>query len=245
MNQQDYNGYSKAVKNYKTTRMNVVLFMAFTLINIFALMGGTYFLFSIYGSVICFSLGFSLKQEAAEAGAAAPNAYLAVGIVAGILILAAFFVFWMLSKKRAWAMTVLFVLFSLDTLIVLIALFLFQDYTMMIDLVVHGVIVWVFFGGVKAAKKLRDFPEGVSLNQQRLDELYRAETGVDPVTGAPVAAASEAFASYGSAAGENVGGEVPEEVSCAGEAEAASAEQSPVEASERTDEAEQRSGAEE
>ena len=50
-----------------------------------------------------------------EAGAASPNLYLGIGIAFGLAILAVFFVMWLLSKKRRWAMIVLLVLFSLDS----------------------------------------------------------------------------------------------------------------------------------
>ena len=187
MDNQEYGKVSKEIRNYKIARMNVLLFIVFTVLNLFMLLIDRYFLFSVYTVLVCFATGFGLKEAAIEAGAASPNLYLGIGIAFGLAILAVFFVMWLLSKKRRWAMIVLLVLFSLDSAVVLGGMIYLGDFTMLIDLAIHGVMLYYLILGVKASGELqKHFPEGVSLTVERLDEAYRLETGTDPVTGAPV-----------------------------------------------------------
>lgn len=184
MDNQEYGKVSKEIRNYKIARMNVLLFIVFTVLNLFMLLIDRYFLFSVYTVLVCFATGFGLKEAAIEAGAASPNLYLGIGIAFGLAILAVFFVMWLLSKKRRWAMIVLLVLFSLDSAVVLGGMIYLGDFTMLIDLAIHGVMLYYLILGVKASGELqKHFPEGVSLTVERLDEAYRLETGTDPVTG--------------------------------------------------------------
>lgn len=187
MDNQEYGKVSKEIRNYKIARMNVLLFIVFTVLNLFMLLIDRYFLFSVYTVLVCFATGFGLKEAAIEVGAASPNLYLGIGIAFGLAILAVFFVMWLLSKKRRWAMIVLLVLFSLDSVMVLLDMVSGGGAAMIIDLAIHGVMLYYLILGVKASGELqKHFPEGVSLTVERLDEAYRLETGTDPVTGAPV-----------------------------------------------------------
>ena len=197
MDNQEYGKVSKEIRNYKIARMNVLLFIVFTVLNLFMLLIDRYFLFSVYTVLVCLATGFGLKEAAIEAGAASPNLYLGIGIAFGLAILAVFFVMWLLSKKRRWAMIVLLVLFSLDSAVVLGGMIYLGDFTMLIDLAIHGVMLYYLILGVKASGELqKHFPEGVSLTVERLDEAYRLETGTDPVTGAPVNGIAAAEAAH-------------------------------------------------
>lgn len=104
MDNKEYIKVSKEIKNYKIARMNIMVFIIFTIVNMFMLFADRYFLFSIYSSTSFFVAGVVWKEVYG-------NSFLALGFAIGLLILAVFFVFWLLSKKHRWAIIVLLVLF--------------------------------------------------------------------------------------------------------------------------------------
>lgn len=190
MDNQEYLKVSKEIRNYKIARMNVLLILALTLVNIVSyLAGGGYFLFSIYTCVFSVAVGAEMKNVAVEGGLSSANAYLVGGVVLAVILLAAFFVVWLFTKKHRWAMIVLLVLFSLDCLVVF--RFVFEAPVMFIDLAFHAYMLYYFILGIKAANSLQQhFPQGVKLTKEQLDEAYRLESGVDPVSGMPVSPAA-------------------------------------------------------
>lgn len=55
MDNQEYGKVSKEIRNYKIARMNVLLFIVFTVLNLFMLLIDRYFLFSVYTVLVCFA----------------------------------------------------------------------------------------------------------------------------------------------------------------------------------------------
>lgn len=185
MDNQEYIKVSKEIRNYKIARMNIILAIALTLVNIFVYMlSETYFLFSVYTSVFFVAVGKESKKLAVQQGNDSYGAaILGVCIAIAIIVLVVYLVFWLLSKKHRWAMIVLLVLFSVDCLMVLLN---FSAYSIP-DIVIHAFVIYYFILGVKAASNLqKHFPQGVALTVGQLDEAYRIENGIDPRTGMPV-----------------------------------------------------------
>lgn len=185
MDNQEYAKVSKEIRNYKIARMNVLLILLFTLISAVMLaVADRYFLFSVFTCVLFIAVGQQMRAEAVQSGAETyGNAYLAVAVVIALVILAVYLVFWLLSKKHRWAMIVLLVLFSIDCVLLLTSF----SVEMLLDIAFHAWMIYYFILGVKAAANLtKHFPQGVRLTVEQLNEAYRLENGVDPVTGTPV-----------------------------------------------------------
>ena len=80
-------------------------------------------------------------------------------------------------------MIVLLVLFAGDCVAILINF----SVQAILDIAFHAWMMYYFILGVKAAANLqKHFPQGVTLTQEQLNEAYRMENGIDPVTGQPV-----------------------------------------------------------
>lgn len=181
MDNQEYLKVSKEIRNYKMARINVVAILAFTLISfIMYFVSESYFLFSIFTSVLFIALGKEYQKVPATGAMVAC-------IIVAILILAVFVAFWLLSKKHRWAMIVLLVLFAGDCLAIIVSILIKFNAQAILDIAFHAWMMYYFILGVKAAANLqKHFPQGVTLTQEQLNEAYRMENGIDPVTGQPV-----------------------------------------------------------
>lgn len=177
MDNQEYLKVSKEIRNYKIARMNVMAILAFTLVSfVMYFASESYFLFSIFTSVLFVALGKEYHKES-QTGA------MVVCIAVAVIIVAVFFVFWLLSKKHRWAIIVLLVLFSIDCVLLLVNF----SAQAILDIAFHAWMMYYFILGVKASANLqKHFPQGVTLTLEQLDEAYRMENGVDPRTGQPV-----------------------------------------------------------
>lgn len=177
MDNQEYIKVSKEIRNYKTARINVAAILLFTLVSfIMYFVAESYFLFSIFTSVLFVAFGKEYYKVSASGLAA-------LFIVIAVIIFAAYVIFWILSKKHRWAMTVLLVLFSIDCVVLLINF----NLQAILDIAFHAWMMYYFILGVKAAASLqKHFPQGVTLTAEQLDEAYRLENGIDPRTGQPV-----------------------------------------------------------
>ena len=153
---------------YNGGRSNLLLVVAFTLINVImaALGGDSYFLFSAiipYYIALngAFAAGAMSEEYYAEFGLLKPesvDAGLLLGFIAiAVVILALYLLCWFLSKKRSgWLMAAL-VLFTLDTA------FLFINYgfalDMLLDILFHGWVLYSLISAIFAYRKLQSLPE--------------------------------------------------------------------------------------
>ena len=170
MDNKEYIKVSKEIKNYKIARMNIMVFIIFTIVNMFMLFADRYFLFSIYSSTSFFVAGVVWKEVYG-------NSFLALGFAIGLLILAVFFVFWLLSKKHRWAIIVLLVLFSLDSVLLIVDCISAMKegaFSLLLDILFHALMMYYLILGVKSSGELqKHFPQGVNLTAAQLDEAYR------------------------------------------------------------------------
>ena len=210
MDNKEYIKVSKEIKNYKIARINVMVFILFTVVNMLMLFADRYFLFSIYSSTSFFVAGVVWKELYG-------NSFLVLGFAIGLLILAVFFVFWLLSKKHRWSMIVLLILFSLDSVVLIVDCISAMKegvFSLLLDILFHALMMYYLVLGVKSSGELqKHFPQGIKLTVAQLDEAYRLENGIDPHTGAPSNGTSAP-----SVAENSVGSTVASDMATSGEA---------------------------
>lgn len=162
----------KSVRTYKGARMEILLCIVLTLVNLFAMFGDTYFLFSIYISTLFFHSGYLMRAQAIELGDALTGGiYLGVGITLGIIILIVYLILFLLSKKSLGCLIAIAVLFSIDTIFVVIDII--SEPSNFIDLIIHGFVLFTIIRGIVSAKKYAaHLPNGVQTTEKDLAVIY-------------------------------------------------------------------------
>ena len=152
---------------FNNTRLNLLLVVAFTAINIFLLVtnSDTYFLFSAYIPYALVSLGMMLcgmypaeyYGEDLVGVEFFDKSVFAVLLVIAAIITALYLISWIFSKnnKVGWLIFAL-VIFSLDTAgLLLLGGF---DVTNIIDIAFHGWVIVSLATGINACSKLKNMP---------------------------------------------------------------------------------------
>lgn len=140
-------------KQYASARYSLLLLVIFSAINIFSItFGNTYFLFSSYFSTLFTALG---AEFYVATGAAI---WLVIGIALSLLVLLPYFLLWLFSKDHPGCMVAALVLFAIDTLLVLIdfiSLAITGDFSYLMDLLIHAVVLFALILGPKHGYALR------------------------------------------------------------------------------------------
>ena len=150
------------LSQYRVARNEIMMAVAFTAINIVLLLinglnNGVAFLFSITVPYYCVGYGMAFTNEFGSA------VFLASGIIAALIMLGLYIMFFVLSKERPGCLTTLLIMFSVDTLAVTVMLFLFGfDASALFDVLFHALILFNLVRGVNAASKLKEL--GVEVN---------------------------------------------------------------------------------
>lgn len=145
-----------AEQKYASARSNLLLMLIFTVINIvlFFAGSGTMMLFSAtipYFSVI-FGQAFAEVWEM--------NLFLTVGIIIAVISLALYLLCWIFSKKHFGWMIGALVFFIMDTLVMgAMYLFVLQDASGILDVLVHVWVLYYLIIGVSNGSKLKHLPE--------------------------------------------------------------------------------------
>ena len=137
------------VANYRKARADLLLMAVLTTINmVLLLVNADYaFAFSATFPQIALAFGVGLAEEFGSAA-------LVIGAVMGFASIGLYYLCWALSKQHPGAIIAALVLFSLDTVILLVTLGL----TAWVDIVFHvAVLVYLIIGTV-AVVKLRHLP---------------------------------------------------------------------------------------
>lgn len=165
MTEQEYQKYSKAQRNYSSARIEILLIIILTAVNMIVLpASGTYFVCSITLATSFIAAAQLIKQSPSEFDVPAELAegVSATIIVLAIIIVALYLLFFFLSKKKKGFLITLLVLFSIDTFFTLSNVF--SDPTFIIDIVIHAVSIYMLAKGVSSAKILQDhFAKGVAV----------------------------------------------------------------------------------
>ncbi len=142
---------SIAMQKYASARGNLLLMIAFTVINILLLLfnSDTMFLFS--ATVPYFSAAFGKYSEI--------PALFTVGLVIAFITLTLYLLCWIFSKKHyGWIITAL-VLFIIDSVCMVGLYILSEDFSGVIDLAIHIWVLYYLIIGVKYGKLLKTLPE--------------------------------------------------------------------------------------
>ncbi len=152
---------------YKTARYNLLLAVAFTVINVILALTATdyYLLFSAFvpyfmvymGMVLCgkFPPDFyeALELELVEAW---DSSFLVIMIVLAVIILAMYVLCFVMSGKyRSGWFTVALVLFIIDTVLLLVLNGISGS---IIDILFHAWVIYYLIVGISAVKKLKALP---------------------------------------------------------------------------------------
>lgn len=134
----------------KSGRSNLLLAIILTIVNIVLLFTGseTMLLFSI--SVPYYAVIFGVIFE--------EQALVITGCVIAAIILAVYFLCWLLSKKRPGWLVAALVLMILDTLALIGFYLLIEEISGILDLVFHAMIIYYLAVGISSTKKLRNLP---------------------------------------------------------------------------------------
>ena len=140
----------QAEKTYNSARSWALLVFVLSVVNVVSIATSeTYFLFSSYVSQILTVLG--LEFSAISEG---NSAFLIVFGVLAVLVAVPYLLCFIFSKKhRGWLIAAL-VLFSIDTLILLVDVVSVGFQSGIIDVVLHGVTIFLFAAGVGKGKEL-------------------------------------------------------------------------------------------
>ena len=186
---------------YNSARMNLLLVLAFTAVNIILLLTGsyTYFLFSAsipyflvdMGMLLCGKYPPEVYVGELAGMEFLPVAVLVILTIIAVLILAAYVLCWVFSKKKVgWLMAAL-VLFVIDTLGMFILYGISFD--SIIDILFHAWVIWYLVSGIRAHNALMKLPAE--------EPVYEADDGY--ITVDPVAPANNATSEEESVATEN------------------------------------------
>ena len=177
MTEQEYQKYLKAQRNYSSARIEILLIIILTAVNMIVLpASGTYFVCSITLATSFIAAAQLIKQSPSEFDVPAELAegVSATIIVLAIIIVALYLLFFFLSKKKKGFLITLLVLFSIDTFFTLSNVF--SDPTFIIDIVIHAVSIYMLAKGVSSAKILQDhFAKGVAVTAKAESQPLKTE----------------------------------------------------------------------
>ena len=147
-------------KKYDSARSNLLLAMILTVVNIVMLLAenGYMLLFSI--SVPYYVAVFGYLMGMLEGS-----------IVIAAVILVVYFLCWLLSKNKSGWLLAAAILFTVDTLALAALYVLAEDFSGILDAVIHIIVLYYLYAGVGAGKKLKLLP-AVPI-QEETEELLR------------------------------------------------------------------------
>ena len=154
-------------QKYNSTRMNLLLVVILTAVNIILYIAGS-------ESMLLFSA--SVPYYAVIFGSVMPLPILSIPcyVIAGICILV-YLLSWIFSKKRSGWLVVALVFFIVDT-IAMVALYVSaQDFSGILDIVLHAYILYSLFVGVSTGKKLKNMPAEEPVAEEIVAEEPAAE----------------------------------------------------------------------
>ena len=167
-----------ATKNYTVARHNLLLVIILSAVNIVLYLAGSDTMMLFSATVPYYSVVFGWLYS----DAFGIPAYLVIGLCAAFVILALYFVCWLLSKKNGGWMIAALVLFALDT-VALIALYIIaSDVSGILDALIHAWVLYYLIMGVYYGNKLKTLPEDpVPAEETPVEEVPVEEVPVEEV----------------------------------------------------------------
>lgn len=153
------------VSKYSAARLNLLLAIVFSLVNIISLAtnAGSYFLFSatvpyIIVDIAMLFCGRYPSEYYEEFGGMVflDDSLFVASIVIAVLILAIYLLCWLFSKKdKVIWLKIALVLFGIDTVVLVLS----AGLSALVDLGFHIWILYILYSGIKAHKTLKDMPK--------------------------------------------------------------------------------------
>ena len=152
---------------YTNARVNLLLVVAFTAINIILLATGsyTYFLFSAsipyfiadMGMLLCGKYPPEAYVDGLEEMIVFEPSVFPIFAVIALLIVSVYLVFWFFSKKKPGFLMAALILFVIDT----VGMFALYGISLdsIVDILFHGYVIWSLVSGIKAHNALLALPK--------------------------------------------------------------------------------------
>ena len=141
---------SPAQQKYNIARTNLLLMIAFTLLNIILLFAKANYMMLFSATVPYFSVVIGMEDGS--------GMLLVPSILVAAITLILYFLCWLLSK-RSWVwMIVALVLFALDSLVLVGLYVMMQEASGILDFLIHGWVLYYLIMGVKYGKQLKAQP---------------------------------------------------------------------------------------
>ena len=164
---------------YKAARGNLLAMLVLTAVNTLLALTGSdrYYLFTDFAAYIwaVFARGFYDFTGEAK--------WLVLGAAGAVLVMAVYFLCWLLSKKRRGWLTAALVLFSVDTAALVAGLVTAFEASSILDVVFHGLLLWYLAMGGRRGREAMEEPEGQRETPEPLPqntEFYDASMGERP-----------------------------------------------------------------
>lgn len=137
-------------QKYKSARMNLLLIIILTVVNVVLLLVGsdTMLLFSISVPYYAVVMGYFMGDQV----------MLITGCVIAAIMLAVYLLCWIFSKKRAGWMIAALVLFIIDTLVMGLMYLSAGEVSGIMDVLIHAWVLYYLIVGVITASKLKKLP---------------------------------------------------------------------------------------
>lgn len=164
------------VNKYSAARNNLLIVVAFSLVNILMLAtnSGTYFLFSASVPYLLTDIGMGLcgmyppeYYEGLEGMYILDKSVFVILLVISLLILGVYLICWIFSKKKCGFLITALVLFSIDTVVMLLS----YGLSSIVDLVFHVWIIVILSIGINAHFKLKKLPPEENVIEGEFNEI--------------------------------------------------------------------------
>lgn len=137
-------------QKYKSARMNLLLAIILTVVNVVLLIAGSdmMLLFSISVPFYAVVMGYFMEG----------SAMLVTGCVIAAIMLAAYLLCWIFSKKHTGWLVAALVLFVIDTIVMGLMYLLAGEMSGIMDVVIHALVLYYLIIGIVSANKLKKMP---------------------------------------------------------------------------------------
>lgn len=166
MNTQQTNFSERALaeNKIKSARYNLLLMIILTVVNLILLAVGSDSMMLFSATVPYFSVVLGMAFELQE--------FLIAGYVIAAVILALYLLCWLLSKKHFAWMLIALILFAIDTICLVLLYIGMQDFSGILDLVIHVAVLYYLFTGVRYGIKMRSLPEYQPYVDNTMEDAY-------------------------------------------------------------------------
>ena len=180
---------------YRVARINLLIAIAFTVLNIITVTGGTYMLFSVYlpyllvviGANLCGMMPPEWYEGVTNPEFLDPSFFVIMVVIAAVILSLYLLCFFMSKKyKSGWFIFAL-VMFCIDTVIVIMDAGIIGG---IVDLLFHGFVIYYLINGIRIPAKLKAMDEQEAADAAAAEEAKAAKAEMEHLaeeTGEPVA----------------------------------------------------------